>query len=144
MTISHSSAENRRVFLAYRSLFSGPNANIRQARKIRSVVQEHASSFGPLLKDFGSEKTVEILKALLETRVFESDIQAKIAFPELFQITPARSVQRAASENEAARSEAEALEELVSGDRIHEHEESKDEKERMLLLLRLSNSANCQ
>jgi hypothetical protein len=141
MAISHSSAENRRVFIAYRSLFSGPNANIRKPKKIQSLVQEHASSFKPLLNDLGSEKTMEILKILLDTRVFESDIQAKIAFPELFQTTPARNVQRAALENEVARSEREALEELVADNKI---DKIKDEKECMLLLLRLSSISNCQ
>ncbi|OBT76527.1 hypothetical protein VF21_05437 [Pseudogymnoascus sp. 05NY08] len=121
--MSHSTAEKRRVFLAYRSLFSGENANLRQAKKIRKLVKKHSSSFEALIKDFGPCKTVDILKALLEVRVFESDIQAKIAFPELFQTTPSRSVQRAAFENEAARSEAEALEELVSGGRINEYDE---------------------
>jgi hypothetical protein len=82
--MSDSTAESRRVFLTYRSLFSGDNANLRQAKKIRKLVNEHLSSFGVLIKNFGSAKTVDILKALLEFRVFESDIQAKIAFPELF------------------------------------------------------------
>jgi hypothetical protein len=133
MRMLHSTAEKRRVFLAYRSLFSGDNANLRQAKPIRKLVNKHLSSFGALIKDFGSSKTVDILKALLEVRVFESDIQAKIAFPELFQTTPSRSVQRAAFENEAARSEAEALEELVSGGRINEYDEDADVEERMLL-----------
>jgi hypothetical protein len=41
-------------------------------------------------------------------------LKAKTAFPELFQLSPARDVHRTASENNAARSEAEALEEIVS------------------------------
>ncbi|KFZ19307.1 hypothetical protein V502_03720, partial [Pseudogymnoascus sp. VKM F-4520 (FW-2644)] len=138
--MSHSTAENRRVFLAYRSLFSGDNANLRQAKKIRKLLKEHSSSFGALIKDFGSPKTVDILKALLESRVFESDIQAKIAFPELFQTTPSRSVLRAAFENEAARSEAEALEDLVSGGRINEYDEDADMEELPKKTLPLPNS----
>jgi len=54
------------------------------------------------------------VKALLDQRVFESELKAKIAFPELFQTSPARDVQRNESENDAARSVAEALEELTS------------------------------
>jgi len=41
-------------------------------------------------------------------------LQAKITFPELFRSSPARDVQRSASEVDAARSEAEALEVLSS------------------------------
>jgi hypothetical protein len=142
--MSHSTAEKRRVFLAYRSLFSGENANLRQAKKIRKLVKEHSSSFEALIKDFGSCKTVgNILKALLEVRVFESDIQAKIAFPELFQTTTSRSVQRAAFENEAASSEAEALEKLVSEGRINEYDRDGGIEECMLLPLKLSSCTNC-
>jgi hypothetical protein len=141
--MSHSTAEKRRVFLAYRSLFSGDNANLRQAKKIRKLVQKHSSSFGALIKDFGSDKTVDILKTLLEVRVFESDIQAKITFPDLFQTTLSRSVQRAASENEVARSEAEALEELVLGGRINEFDEDADVEECMLPLLNLPSRTDC-
>ena len=50
----------------------------------------------------------------MDQRVFESKLKAKIAFPELFQTSPARDVQRNESENNAARSAAEALEELTS------------------------------
>jgi hypothetical protein len=41
-------------------------------------------------------------------------LKAKIAFRELFQTSPARDVQRNEPENNAARSAAEALEELTS------------------------------
>ena len=54
------------------------------------------------------------MKTLLDQRVFEPELKAKIAFPELFQTSPARDVQRNESENDAARSAAEALEELTS------------------------------
>lgn len=131
----YSTAEKRRVFLAYRGLFSGENANVRQIKKVRKLVKKHAAAFRPLIDDFGSSKIVDILKALLEVRVFESDIQAKLAFPELFQTTPSRSVQRVAFESEAARSEAEALEELVSGVRINENDKDAGVEERMLPLI---------
>lgn len=139
----HSDADKRRVFLAYRSLFSGENANLRQARKIRKLVDKHRPAFGPLINDFGFSETVDMLKALLETRVFESDFQAKLAFPELFQTTQSRSVQRAAFESEAVRSEAEALEELVSGVRINENNEDADVEECMFLLLKLPSRTDC-
>jgi hypothetical protein len=62
----------------------------------------------------GFDKVVDIVKTLLDQRVFKSELKAKIAFPELFQNSPARDVQRNGSENDAARSAAEALEELAS------------------------------
>jgi len=77
-------------------------------------VNSHQSSFKPLIKDFGVPKIVDILRILLEARIFESELQAKVEFPELFRSSPVREVQRTASENDAARSESQALEEIES------------------------------
>jgi hypothetical protein len=112
--MAHSSAEGRRVFLAYRTVFTGPHAHIRKSKKVREVIEQHRGSFKPLIRDFGFDKVADIVKTLLDQRVFESELKAKIAFPELFQTSPARDVQRNTSENDAARSVAEALEELTS------------------------------
>ena len=48
--------------------------------------------------------------------VYQSELKAKIVFPELFVSSPARDLQRAESENDAARSAAEALDELESSE----------------------------
>jgi hypothetical protein len=111
--MASSSADGRRVFLAYRTVFTGPHAHIRKSRKVREVIEQHRGSFQPLIKDFGFDKVADIVKTLLDQRVFESELKAKIAFPELFQSSPARDLQRNESENDAARSVAEALEELT-------------------------------
>ena len=95
-------------------MFTGPHAQIRKSKKVREVIEQHKGSFEPLIKDFGFNKVVDIVKSLLDQRIFESELQAKIAFPELFQTSAARDVQRNTSENDAARSVAEALEELTS------------------------------
>jgi hypothetical protein len=76
-----------------------------------------------LITDFGFDKIVDIVKALLDQCIFESELKAKIAFPELFQTSPARDVQRNESEDDAARSAAEVLEELASAS---EHAELDD------------------
>jgi hypothetical protein len=112
--MAHPPADARRVFLAYRTVFTGPHAQIRKSKKVREVIEQHSASFQPLLKDFGFDQVADIVKNLLDQRVFESELKAKIAFPELFQTSPARDVQRNESENDAARSVAEALEELTS------------------------------
>lgn len=97
------------------------------------MVQQHKRSYGSLRKEYGFEKIVNIINFRLEQRIFESELKAKTTFPELFQLSPARDVQRTASENNAARSEAEALEEIASlegknGDEngLHEGEGAKD------------------
>jgi hypothetical protein len=111
--MSYTPAERRRVFLAYRTVFNGTNAHIRKIKKVREVVQSH-KSFEPLIRDLDFDKVVDVVKSLLDQSIFESELQAKITFPELFRSSPARDVQRSASEVDAARSEAEALEVLSS------------------------------
>jgi hypothetical protein len=112
--MTYSSADGRRVFLVYRTVFTGPHAHIQKSKKVREVIEQHRGSFQPLLRDFGFDKVADIVKTLLDQRAFESELKGKIAFPELFQTSPARDVQRNESENDAARSAAEALEELTS------------------------------
>ncbi|OKL62443.1 hypothetical protein UA08_02580 [Talaromyces atroroseus] len=123
--MAYSAADIRRVYLACRPIFAGNNAFLRKTRKIRKLVSIHQASLRPLLQDFAFEKVVDIIRTLLEKRIFQSDVEAKIEFPELSHSSPARDVQRAASENDAARSAAEALEEVASRE---EGNESDDER----------------
>jgi hypothetical protein len=112
--MSYTPTERRRVFLAYRTIFNGANAHLRKTKKVREVVQSHSKSFEPLIRDLDFEKIVDVVKSLLDQTIFESELQVKIAFPELFRSSPARDIQRSASEVGAARSEAKALEVLSS------------------------------
>jgi hypothetical protein len=129
--MAYSAADKRRVYLACRAIFTGNNAQLRKQKKIRELVDKRKSSLGPLIKDFGATKVVDILRILLEGRIFESELKAKIEFPELFHSSIERDVQRAASENEAARSAAEALEEIASLEE-RENEPDGDEGEQPL------------
>ncbi|EED13694.1 conserved hypothetical protein [Talaromyces stipitatus ATCC 10500] len=63
---------------------------------------------------------IESLPYLLEKEIFQSDVKAKIEFPELCHSSPSRDAQRAASENNAARSVAEVLEEVASREDVIE------------------------
>jgi hypothetical protein len=121
MITQYPSSDKRRVYLACRTVFAGPNAQLRKPKKVRELIEVHAqTAFSHLINDFGLEKVTEIILILLNGRIFQSELKAKIAFPELFRTTPSRDVLRAESENDAARSEAEALEELLSADEAEE------------------------
>jgi hypothetical protein len=50
----------------------------------------------------------------LDRQVFKSELKAKIEFPELFQTSAARDIQRSESENDAVGSVEEILEEAMS------------------------------
>lgn len=112
--MAYSPADKRRVYLACRAIFAGNNALLRKSKKIRELVVSHNAALAPIIRDFKVEKVLEILKILLEGQVFQSDVKAKIEFPELFRSSPTRDVQRTTSENDAARSVAEVLEEIAS------------------------------
>lgn len=120
MITQYSSSDKRRVYLACRTVFAGPNAQLRKPKKVRELIDVHRSAFSPLINDFGLDKVTEIILILLNGGIFQSELKAKIAFPELFRTTPSRDVLRAESENDAVRSEAEALEELLSAGEAEE------------------------
>lgn len=121
--MAYSAVDERRVYLACRPIFAGNNALLRRHKKICELVKEHEESLHQLIRDFTTGKVVSIIKTLLERDIFYSDVKAKIEFPELYLSSPGRDVQRAASENDAARSAAEALDEIAS------HENGEDESE---------------
>jgi hypothetical protein len=130
MLTQHSSADKRRVYLAYRTVFAGPNAQLRKHKKVREVIQARQSSFGPLINDFGLEKIIEIVIILLNGRIFQSELKAKIEFPELFRTTPSRDIPRAETENYAVRSEAGALKNLLSADDADERGNNRRDKDK--------------
>ncbi len=107
-------ADKQRVYLAGRAVFVGSKANIRQLKKVRKVVGENRAVLRPLIRDLGEDKVVEAIRDLLERRIFESELQAKLAFPELFRSSPGEETRREASEIDAARSAAEAIDEETS------------------------------
>ncbi|WYZ42167.1 hypothetical protein EsH8_V_001062 [Colletotrichum jinshuiense] len=96
-----------------RAVFSGNDAQIRKLKKIREILEMNKGSLMPLFQDLGEAKLVDVVRQLLEARIFESTLRAKIEFPELFRTSPQRDAQREASEADAARSTAEALDEIT-------------------------------
>ncbi|KAI0594792.1 hypothetical protein F4775DRAFT_595926 [Biscogniauxia sp. FL1348] len=105
---------NQRVYLACRAIFTGPRALLRKQKKVREEVMRNTRVLAPLTKDLGLERVVQILRGLLERRIFENELRAKAAFPDLFRPLPDQEVRREASEAEAAKTTAEALEEIAS------------------------------
>ena len=130
MVTQYPLADKRRVYLAYRTVFAGPNALLRKPKKVREVIEVRQHVFRPLIKDFGLEKIIEIVIILLNGQIFQSELKAKIAFPELFRTTPSRDIQRAESENDAVRSEAEALEDLLSADEAEERGDNRRDEDK--------------
>ena len=99
----------RRIFLTARTVFVGVNAGLRQRKDVARCIAGHEPTFQLLIRAFGRDIITDVITSLLENGIFESELKAKLAFPELYQVSNVRSIQHDVSEQDAARSEDEAL-----------------------------------
>lgn len=122
--MSFSIHDQQRVFVAYRALFDGPNAQVRKSTAIQKVLTSgnigkakrkdgnpSSISLSPTVSSLGLSKVVAILKVLLERGIFASELKAKLAFPSLYMTSPEQDARHEASDAGAARTEAEAMQE---------------------------------
>lgn len=109
--------DERLVYLALKDTFRAADAQIRKAKKVRELVQK-AQQHGDvrdLIEEHHFDNVCNVVKVLLEQQIFESTLKAKMRFPELFEVSPAQSAERCASEAEVARLEADAIRCAVAG-----------------------------
>lgn len=100
----------RRIFLAARTIFVGANAQIRDRKDVKAAIERHQETFGQI--NSKKDLNVDVIWNLSEKGVFGSELKAKLEFPELYQVSAVRSLQHDVSEQNAARSEAEAFENI--------------------------------
>ena len=108
--------DQQRIFLAYRALFEGQNGQVRQPKTIKKILKTSKNSSSPLAKSLSLDKVVSVLKGLLERGVFSSELNAKLAFPVLYKTSPEQDARHEASDEGAAKEEAEALQEVEALD----------------------------
>lgn len=108
-----SSPDGRLVYLHCSSVFSGANAQVRRPKKVSQLLEKHKASIKILTKEFTLPAIAAVAKELLEKRIFESLPRAKLRYPELFQPSETQEAERAASEAEVVRIEAEAAQDIV-------------------------------
>ncbi|OAP55055.1 hypothetical protein AYL99_10755 [Fonsecaea erecta] len=114
--------DERVVYLALRNTFKGADAQVRRPKKVRELVQkvQKRSDVRDLIREHNIDNVCNVARSLLEQQIFESTLKAKIRFPEVFQVSPAQTAERSASEAEAARSEANAIRILTEGERSND------------------------
>lgn len=126
--------DGRLVYLHCSSIFSGANAQVRKKKKISQLLQQHQASIRILTKEYTLPAIAAIAKELLEERIFESLPRAKLRYPELFRPSETQEAERAASEAEVIRIEAEAAQDVVltsddeGGDKCVELERTLNDK----------------
>ncbi|KAL8875766.1 MAG: hypothetical protein Q9198_005921 [Flavoplaca austrocitrina] len=107
------SPDGRLVYLHCSSIFSGANAQVRRVKKVSQLLQKHKASIKILTNEFTLPAVAAVAKELLEEKIFESLPRAKLRYPELFQPSETQEAERAASEAEVIRTEAETAQDLV-------------------------------
>ncbi|KIW36015.1 uncharacterized protein PV06_11430 [Exophiala oligosperma] len=102
------------IYLAFKNIFKGKDAHVRTNKKIRKLIQVHQTKaeVRDLIAEYNVDNECNAVKSLLEQCIFESTLKAKIKFPEVFDISPAQSADRAASEAEAARAEVHVIRDI--------------------------------
>ncbi|KAH7393723.1 hypothetical protein BKA64DRAFT_626071 [Cadophora sp. MPI-SDFR-AT-0126] len=110
--------DERLVYLALKNVFKGPDAELRASGKIRKRIQKHLDKdveVRALVAEHNLDNVCNTAKALLQDDIFASTLRAKIRFPEVFDVSPAQSAERVASEAEAARSDSDAIRGAAEG-----------------------------
>ena len=105
--------DGRLVYLHCSSIFSGADAQVRKAKKISQLLQKRKASIKVLTKEFTLPAIAAVAKQLLEEHIFESLPRARLRYPELFQPSETQEAERAASEAEVLRIEAEAAQDIL-------------------------------
>lgn len=117
--MAKNSPDERIVYLAFKDIFVGPDAELRSAKKIRTLVQKHFNSRDQdvrrLVDAYNIDVVVNTVKSLLQEGIFSSTLRAKIRFPEVFEVSPVQSAEREVAESEAARSDEDAIRDAVEG-----------------------------
>jgi hypothetical protein len=109
--------DERVVYLALKNVFKGSGAEVRQLQRIRKLIlnNQEQHDVANLIKVYNIDTVCNTARTLLTERIFESTLKAKIRFPEVFDVSPTQSAAREASEVEAARNEANAIEDAIQG-----------------------------
>ena len=109
--------DERLIYLALKNTFKGADAQVRKPKKIRELIQKQQQSrdVRDLVQAHNLDNVCNVAKVLLDQQIFESTLKAKIRFPEVFEVSPAQSAERSASEEEAARTEADAIKVAAEG-----------------------------
>ena len=129
------SPDSRLVYLHCSSIFSGANAQVRRPKAVTRLLEQRKESIKILTKEFPLPAIAATAKELLEEQIFESLPRAKLRFPELFQTSETQEAERAASEAEVVRIEAEAARDIVltsdddGGDECLDYEEGEQRAE---------------
>ncbi|KAK4964211.1 hypothetical protein LTR66_012418 [Elasticomyces elasticus] len=94
--------DERLVYLALRNIFKGADAQVRDPKNIRERIQKY-------------QRYEDVRDLIQDHNLDNSTLKAKVRFPEVFEMSPAQSAERTASEAEAAKTEDDAIKGAAEG-----------------------------
>jgi hypothetical protein len=109
--------DERLVYLALKGVLQGQDVHIRREKTVRKIIQKQQNhdDIKYLIREYSIDSLCQTAKALLRDQIFESTLKAKIRFPEVFEVSPNQTAERAMSEDEAAKSEDAAIQSVAEG-----------------------------
>jgi hypothetical protein len=66
---------------------------VRKQKNVKSLIQQNQPTLTDILREYNIDSACNVAKRLLDEKIFNSNLQAKIRFPELFDVSPARSAE---------------------------------------------------
>ncbi|CAG8274082.1 unnamed protein product [Penicillium salamii] len=105
--------DEKLVYLACQQIFQGSNSQVRKLKTIKELIEQNKATLTAILREHNVQRTSNVAKKLLESRVFDSTSNAKRRFPELFDASPAQGPERDASEAQASRDEANTVKRIT-------------------------------
>jgi len=126
------SENQKKVYIAYRAFFKGEDARIRERMAIPDIVAQHLQSGQIVVEGLSLMQVADILRELLQRNIFESEVEARLAFPDLFATTLA---QQSFLEGDAAKSEGKELNKIALLDNNQDKDHTDESDDRVLLIL---------
>lgn len=104
------------IFRTASAVFMGSTIHANDRGAIRAIISSHPAKFQSVEKMYGSDMVVQIISSLLDNGTFASESNDRLEAPKTHRPSPVRDKQHDALEQEAAQSEAKALDEASRAD----------------------------
>ena len=104
----------RKIFLEVRSLWGQESKQVRDRSQVSQFVTKHRSRLKDVIREANEASVTDTILNFIKDGILDSELKAKLAFPELFHPSPERSLQHEVLEQEATQSEADALRQAIN------------------------------
>jgi hypothetical protein len=107
--------DEKLVYLTLKRVFQGQDVYIRKGKKVWSTIekQKNQADIQHLIQQYDKQSLCQVAKTLLKDQVFESTLNAKKRFPEVFAVSPNQTAERAISESKASKKENAAIQSVT-------------------------------